>query len=494
MAETVWGIDLPILIVAYLIIIMYIGYYSYKKRIGLTVKDFFTASKLLGFLVLGIGLFATIASGNTFVGYSAKAYRAGLNFLVAPAFYVSILVGLLILGAKLIPIANKRGYVTPGDFYLDRYGSKALMLFLLILMFWGTFVQFFEQSIAMGYIGEVTSAGYIPYAISAAIFMIVVVFVMLLGGFRGTALANFVMGSVMIAAMLGVLFVIIPLLGGADALAQLASNPKIIPKLAPQKSTFATGWASTIVLVMFGILCYYQIWMFVIASKDFKTLRRQYIFTPAVYTIVPTIFVIMGLIGLALFPGLSKMESERMVPLLLNEAAKRSPLGYVFGELTYISVISATLSTAAAVIFALGTILAKDIYAKLINPTADEKKIINVSRIIMVLLALFGYLIVMTPKFTLWRWVELKFEVGMQAVPPLVLGLYIPWVNAKGAWTGSIIGFIIAVGLTLSGYPKIYGIHSGVIGFLVNTVLVLLVSYLTKKPEEIEAASKIISG
>lgn len=494
MAETVWGIDLPILIALYLAFIMYIGYYSYRKRIGLTVKDFFTASKLLGFLVLGIGLFATIASGNTFVGYAAKAYRVGLYFLVAPAFYVSIIVGLLILGAKIIPVANRRGYITPGDFFLDRYRSKALMLFLLLLMFWGTFVQFFEQSIAMGYIGEVTSAGYIPYAISAAIFMVVVVFVMLLGGFRGTALANFIMGSIMIAAMLGVLFVIVPLLGGVESLEKLALNPEVLPKLVPQKSTFITWWASTLVLIMFGILCYYQIWMFIIASKDFKTLRKQNMFTPAVYTIVPTIFVVMGLLGLALFPGLSKMESERIVPLILNEAAKRSPLGYVFGELTYISVISATLSTAAAVIFALGTVLAKDIYAKFINPNADEKKIINVSRAIMVLLALFGYLIVMTPKFTLWRWVELKFEIGMQAVPPLILGLYIPWVNARGAWVGSIVGFIIAVGLTLSGYPKIYGIHSGVIGFLVNTVLVLLVSYFTKKPEEITVASKIIGS
>lgn len=494
MAEGVWGIDLPILIVVYLAIIMYIGYYSYRKRIGLTVKDFFTASKLLGFVVLGVGLFATIASGNTFVGYSAKAYRAGLGFLVAPAFYVSILVGLAILGAKLIPMASRRGYVTPGDYFLDRYGSRALTLFLILLMSWATFVQFFEQSIAMGYIGEVTSAGYIPYAVSAAVFMVVVVFIMLLGGFRGTALANFVMGTLMIAAMLGVLFVIIPILGGANLLTQLASDPNALPKLVPQKSTFISGWMSTIVLVMFGILCYYQIWMFVVASKDFRTLRRQYIFTPAIYTIVPTIFIIMGLIGLALFPNLTKMQSELIVPLLLNEAAKRSSLGYVFGELTYISVISATLSTAAAVIFAMGTVLAKDVYAKYINPAADEKRIINTSRVIMVLLAILGYLIVMTPKFTLWRWVELKFEIGMQAVPPLVLGLYIPWVNSRGAWIGSLAGFILAVGLSVSGYPKVLGVHSGVIGFLVNSALVLLVSYLTRKPEEVGRAAEIIGG
>jgi len=479
-SETVWGPDLPIIIGLYLVLIMLIGYYSYRKRVGVSVKDFFTASKLLGYVVLGIGLFATIASGNTFVGYSAKAYRAGLLFLVAPAFYVSILVGLLILGAKLIPLAIKKGYITPGDYFLDRFGSKSFMLFMIILMFWGTFVQFFEQSIAMGYIGEVASAGYIPYAISAAIFMGVVLFVMLIGGFRGTALANFIMGTVMIAAMLGVLFGIIPLLGGAHALSSLANNPHLAAKLAPPDS-FMTVWASTIVLVMFGILCYFQIWMFVIASKDFKTLRRQYVFTPAIYTLVPTIFVIMGLIGMAVFPHLSRMQSERIVPLLIDKAASESSIGYALGELTYVSVISATLSTAAAVIFALGTVLAKDVYAKFINPGASEKSIINASRIIMILLALLGYAIVMTPKFTLWHWVELKFEVGMQAVPPLVLGLYVPWVNVKGAWAGTIVGFIIAVGLSLGGYPKVFGIHAGVIGFAVNMLLTAAVSWLTRK-------------
>lgn len=492
--EFSWGIDLPIIVILYVLFIIYIGYYSYKKRLGVSVKDFFTASKTLGYVVLGFGLFATIASGNTFLGYAGQVYRAGgYPFLVVPAFYVSILVGFLLLGSKTIPLSNKRGYVTPGDYLKERFGSTALMVFLLVLMFWCTFVQFFEQSIAMGYIGEVTSGGYLSYEVSAAIFTVAVLVLMLLGGFRGTALANFIMGVVMVAAMLGVLFGIIPILGGAGALASAVTSSTGVKAVLAEKPETYLGWVSTILLIMFGVIAYFQVWNFIIANKSFKSLRDQFKFTPLIYTVIPTIFVILGVLGLALFPGLSKAESERVQIYLINEAASRSPVGYVLGELTLLGVIAATLSTAAAVIFAMSTTLAKDFYVKLINPKADEKKILNVSKIIMVALGIFGYIIVMTPKLTLWEWVVLKFQVGLQAVAPFLLSLYIPWINSRGAWAGSVIGFVIVVGSYLSGVTKIYNFDTGVLGFLINALLVFIVSYATRKPEEVAKASEIIA-
>jgi sodium/pantothenate symporter len=490
--EFSWGLDLPIVIILYVLSIILIGYYSYKKRLGVTVRDFFIASKTLGYVALGIGLFATIASGNTFLGYAGQAYRAGgYPFLVVPAFYVAILIGFLLL-SKAIPLSNKRGYITPGDYLKDRFGSTALMVFLLLLMFWCTFVQFFEQSIAMGYIGEVTSGGYLSYEISAALFTIAVVILMLLGGFRGTALANFYMGAVMIAAMIGTLFGMIPILGGAGVLAGAVTSGSAKAVLAERPETYL-GWISTTLLIMFGVTAYFQVWNFIVAAKSLKSLRDQIKISIPIYAIIPTIFVLLGVAGLGLFPGLSKAESERVQIYLINEAASRSPLGYALGELLLTAVVAATLSTAAAVIFAMSTTLAKDFYAKLINPGADERKIINVSRIIMVALAILGYIIVMTPKLTLWEWVVLKFQVGLQAAAPLLLSLYTPRVNSKGAWAGSLVGFAIVVGSYLSGVTKLYNFDLGVLGFFINAALVLAVSYLTQKPDEVSRASEIIA-
>ncbi|MGC8909332.1 MAG: sodium:solute symporter family protein [Fervidicoccaceae archaeon] len=491
--EFSWGIDLPILVIVYILIIIYIGYYSYRKRIGVSTKDFFTASKTLGYIVLGFALFATIASGNTFLGYAGQAYRSGgYPFLVVPAFYVSILIGFLLLGAKAINLSNKRGYITPGDYLKERFGSTGLMVFLLILMFWATFVQFFEQSIAMGYIGEVTSGGYLSYAVSAAIFTASVVILMLLGGFRGTALANFIMGIVMVVAMLGAVFGIIPILGGAKLLGSAVNMTNVKVVLAETPQTYL-GWVSTILLILFGVVSYFQVWNFIIANKDFKSLREQYKFTPLIYTIIPAIFVLLGVIGLILFPGLSKAESERVQIYIINEAASRSALGYALGELILLGIVAATLSTAASVIFSLAMVLAKDFYVKLFNPKAEEGKVVNVSKVIMVLLGIFAYIIVMTPKLTLWEWVVLKFQVGLQAVPPLLLSLYIPWVNSKGAWAGSIVGFLIVLGSYLTGFLKIYNFDMGVLGFFINVLIVLLVSYVTKKPEETARAAEILA-
>jgi Na+/proline symporter len=137
--------------------------------------------------------------------------------------------------------------------------------------------------------------------------------------------------------------------------------------------------------------------------------------------------------------------------------------------------------------------LAKDFYVSLINPRADEKKIINVSKIIMVILGIFGYIIVMTPRLTLWEWVVLKFQVGLQAVAPFWLSLYIPWVNSRGAWVGSVTGFIIVVGSYLSGVTKLYNFDLGVLAFFVNAALVLIISYVTKKQDEVSRASELLA-
>jgi Na+/proline symporter len=203
--------------------------------------------------------------------------------------------------------------------------------------------------------------------------------------------------------------------------------------------------------------------------------------------------VIVGVIGIAVFPNLSAMESENIVPLLLNEAASKSSAAYVFGEILIIAVVAATLSTAGVVIFALGQILAQDIYIKFVNPKATESRTILVSKVLMIGLAILGYIIVMSPRLTIWRWIELKFEIGMQAVPAIIFGLYLPWINKKGVGAGIAVGVITVVVLTLLGLPKIGGFHSGVIGFIINVILVLIISYITQKEGEVRKAEDIIS-
>jgi len=117
-----FGIEAPIVAIAFVAILIFVGYYSYKKRVGATIYDFFLASRLLGYFVLGLSLYAAQYSGNSFIGYAARGYRSGFVFLMYPAFMVTILPVLLIVASRLIPISINRKLTLPTDYIRVRFG------------------------------------------------------------------------------------------------------------------------------------------------------------------------------------------------------------------------------------------------------------------------------------------------------------------------------------------------------------------------------------
>lgn len=495
--QPVFGIEAPILAIVFVTILMLIGYYAYRKRIGVSVEDFFLASRVLGYIVLGLSIYAAQYSGNSFIGYAARGYRTGFIYLVYPTFMLSILPVMILVASKLIPISVKNKLVSPLDFLRLRYGyaSKSLLNVLialcLIFLIWGTFVQFFEQAIAMGYLGEVVSAGIVPYMAMVIIFVIGVIIFVILGGFRGAALANCIMGAMMLIGLASTLFLIFKDFGSlGDAVIKLSqTTPTLIS--TPSSVTGITEWFSTIFLVGVGAILYIHILQHIIAAKDPKVFKRTFLFTPYFYIFTATALLLIGICGAAAIPGLGTMESERIVPLLIVKAAATDPSARILGLLWMLALLSATLSTAGTTILAISMTLVRDVY-KYVKPSASERELILASRIILTIIALLAIPIVIEPRATIWRWTEIKFEGILQAFPPIILGLYVPWINAKGVVGGMVVGALTALTLTLSGYAKIYGVHSGVIGLILNIVICLVISKLTAKPEEIKHATSIL--
>jgi len=476
---------------------MLIGYYSYKKRVGATVYDFFLASRLLGYVVLGLSLYAAQYSGNSFIGYAARAYRSGFVFLMYPTFMISILPVTVLIASRLIPISTSKRLTSPVDYIRSRFGYESgrlldtVIVLSLVFLVWGTFVQFFEQAIAMGYLGEVISAGMFPYMYMVVVFVIGVIVFTVLGGFRGAALANAIMGTMMLIGLLGTLAMISRDFGSISELVPKLAQIK--PSLISTPSTVTTiaNWFSTIVLIALGAPLYIHILQHIMASKDPSTYKRTLLFTPYFYILTAMSLILIGVCGAATIPGLGTMESERIVPLLVVQAAPKDPLAKGLGLLWVLAVLSATLSTAATTIIAISVTVLREVF-RAFKPKATEREVLLVSRIVLSLIALLAIPIVIEPRATIWRWTEIKFEGLIQVLPAILLSLYVPWVNAKGVLSGMIIGAIVALTLSLSGYTTVQGIHAGVIGLIVNIVACLIVSRVTLKEHEVSYARNLI--
>ena len=76
---------------------------------------------------------------------------------------------------------------------------------------------------------------------------------------------------------------------------------------------------------------------------------------------------------------------------------------------------------------------------------------------------------------------KLKFELLIQCVPAIYLGIHCRWLTARTVIVGIFMGLLVTLGLTWSGtlgfseinYSKIWGFHSGVIGLTVNSLICL---------------------
>lgn len=479
--------------------LMFVGYYSYRRRVGVSVYDFFLASRLLGYVVLGISLYAAQYSGNSFIGYAARGYRDGFYFLMYPTFMVTILPFLMIIAAKLIPVSTKNKLVSPLDYVRLRfgYGSSgrllgAIVVLTLVFLVWGTFVQFFEQAIAIGYLGEVVSAGYVSYMVMVAVFVAGVIVFTVLGGFRGVALVNAIMGFFMLVGLLGTLLLVFKDFGGIDVVtAKLATiKPTLIS--TPGTPVAIYRWFSTIFLVGVGAPLYIHILQHVMASRDPSTLKRTFLFTPYFYVFTAVSLILIGVAGAAVIPGLGVMESERIVPLLVVRAAAVDLTARGLGLLWMLAVLSATLSTAGATVVAISVTVLREVF-KALKPQISEREQLLWSRILLALISLLAIPIVIEPRATIWRWTEIKFEGLIQVFPAIVLSLYIPWINAKGVLSGMLVGAIIALSLYSAGYTSVQGIHTGLLALLVNIAICLIVSRLTLKPGEVEYAKSLFS-
>ena len=87
-----FGADALIIVAIYVLSLLFIGFYAYRKRQTDDMQDFFLAGRNLGFTILFLTLYATQYSGNTLLGFSGAAYRNGLSFLVCVHFMTAIVV------------------------------------------------------------------------------------------------------------------------------------------------------------------------------------------------------------------------------------------------------------------------------------------------------------------------------------------------------------------------------------------------------------------
>ncbi|MBD2357507.1 cation acetate symporter [Tolypothrix sp. FACHB-123] len=153
--------------------------------------------------------------------------------------------------------------------------------------------------------------------------------------------------------------------------------------------------------------------------------------------------------------------------------------------------LAAALSTASGLLLVISSSVAHDVYYRIIDSNASEKKRVFVGRIMVGLsLVLAGYFGVNPPGFVSE---VVAFAFGLAAAsffPVIVLGIFDKRTNSQGAIAGMLTGLIFTivyiVGVKFAGMqPWFFGVSPegiGTLGMVINLVVTLIVSRLTPPP------------
>lgn len=161
------------------------------------------------------------------------------------------------------------------------------------------------------------------------------------------------------------------------------------------------------------------------------------------------------------------------------------------GGLFLCGILAAIMSTADSQLLVTASAVSEDIYHKIIRPKADNKKVLLVSRVTVLAVAVIAYIIALDPDNSIMGLVSNAWAGFGSAFGPLVLlSLYWKRTNLPGAVAGIVSGALtvivwdyipLANGQTLGSAT---GLYSLALGFLISLVLIILVSVSTKAPDK----------
>ena len=194
------------------------------------------------------------------------------------------------------------------------------------------------------------------------------------------------------------------------------------------------------------------------------------------------VVVIVGLYGVRRYDGeLGDIGADQVMPMLLREWTQGSPLIALSAALVLLGAMAAIMSTADSVLLSLSSILTKDVLGRSLLRDAPEARLTYVGKALSwaTMAVLVG--IALVPRLTLWGLAELKNELLCQVSPLFVLGVSWRGLTARAALIGMTAGTAVAAGTKLLGYGKIFGLHTGLLGLVLNLLLCVVLSKLERR-------------
>jgi len=199
--------------------------------------------------------------------------------------------------------------------------------------------------------------------------------------------------------------------------------------------------------------------------------------------------VLLGVIGKAYVSTvvsakeMASMDGERIF-IYLTQHILRGPVAAILAGVFLTAILAAIMSTADSQLLITSSAISEDIAKKIFGSRMSEKTTMNVSRFSVLAIAAIALFIARNPESSVFDLVAYAWAgFGAAFGPAILLSLYWRRMNWQGALAGILSGGIMVFFWRnfIKSYINIYELLPA---FIVSGIFVIVVSLLTKKPED----------
>jgi len=532
-----------VIIILYFALLLGVAWWVARRNRD-TADDYFLAGRNLGWFLVGASVFASNIGSEHVVGLAGAGATSG----VALAHYELHAWCLLVLGWVFVPFYSRALVYTMPEFLGRRFSPTARWVLSLITLVAHVFTKFAVSIFAGGVVfatllPEVSlrlgATTFNSFWIGSIVVLLLTGLYTVLGGMRAVAYTDAVQTFILVIGS-GLLTLFgLAKLGGWHELRRVL-DPDLFnlwKPLAPHgmqgtwepvKESGRIAWYFNDNYPWLGMLFCAPIiglWYWctdqyivqrVLGAKDERTARRGSIFASFLKLSPVFLFIIPGLIALALaktgkVPELGVMvdaqgraipqAAQAAFPLMVKDLLPAGLRGIVVAGL-----LAALMSSMAGAFNASSTLFTMDLYTKF-RPNASQHQLVWVGRLATVAMVLISLVWIPVIQGARGLYDYLQGVQGYLA-PPIftvfVFGIFNRRLNSKGCLTALLVGFALGVfrllvdtpvslrlGGLAGGYTpgsflwfvnNIYFQYYSVFIFIVSVVVMFVVSYMTEPP------------
>lgn len=478
----------------YFLAMLGIGVWASKKIKN--TEDYLVAGRQLGFWVFILLMIGTVCSGMSLLGVSGLGYKAGWPTIWEQIFVpLSIGICIIFFGVKLHNVAKTAGYVTVQDYLAHRYESPTALRTLsavagIVVSLIYLVGQYTAISMVLMWLFQ------IPLWLALLIATLITMAYTAIGGLYAVAWASLVQSVTLIIGVLVMAPIIIWKAGGFTQVNEFIAsvNPNLVMPWNPT-GAFAQPYVVSFALLLgLGLACAPHVINNVLAVKDVKYFKWSPLIAFVLYGAVIFLLKFAGFAGLEMVKqGLFTLPTTVPNPqdyVILYGIEYAMPIMAIWAIFAVI-VLAAVMSTTDRLMLTIGAMFSWDIYKKVLKPDADDKSVLLLSKIVVVISAIVSMIIAINPPemLAILIWMGIGTMLATFAVP-LLAGLYWRGATREGALASMTLGLLAALIFGFLNYFKINAmgidfatipLHFSAYAFIISLLAMVIVSLLTRK-------------